>query len=87
MPPDASALDARIRSFAADVLGVDLSGVARETSIIRNGLVDSVGIVRLAAFLETALGIEIPDRDVTAAHFDSLATIDAYVRRRLDAPA
>ena len=87
MTPDRAALEASIRGFLTDVLGVDMADVAADTSIIRGGLVDSVGLVRLAAFLETELGIVIPDRDVTARHFDSLAAIDAYVRRRLDAPA
>ena len=45
-------------------------------------LLDSVGLVRLAAFVETQLGVEIPDRDVTVEHFDSLAAIEAYVARR-----
>jgi acyl carrier protein len=85
--PDAATLQTSIRGFMTRVLGVDMTGVEPGTSIIRNGLVDSVGLVRLAAFRETELGIVIPDRDVTAAHFDSLAAIDAYVRRRTETPA
>lgn len=85
--PDAAAMGARIRAFMTDVLGLDLSGVDGDASIVRSGLVDSVGLVRLAAFLETELGIVIPDRDVTAEHFDSLAAIGAYVQRRLDESA
>jgi acyl carrier protein len=85
--PDAATLQTSIRGFMTSVLGVDMTGVEPGTSIIRNGLIDSVGLVRLAAFLETELGIVIPDRDVTATHFDSLAAIDAYVRRRTRTPA
>jgi acyl carrier protein len=87
VPTDPAALEAAMRRFLADVLGVDMTGVEAQTSIIKNGLVDSIGLVRLAAFLETELGIVIPDRDVTAKHFDSLAAIDAYVRQRTDTPA
>jgi acyl carrier protein len=87
VPPDTATLEASIRRFMADVLGIDMVGIDAETSIIKNGLVDSVALVRLAAFLETELGIVIPDRDVTARHFDSLAAIDAYARRRTQAPA
>jgi acyl carrier protein len=87
VPPDTATLEASIRRFMAEVLGLDMVDIDAETSIIKNGLVDSVALVRLAAFLETELGIVIPDRDVTAQHFDSLAAIDAYVRRRTQAPA
>jgi acyl carrier protein len=87
VPPDTATLEASIRRFMAEVLGVDMVDIDAETSIIKHGLVDSVALVRLAAFLETELGIVIPDRDVTARHFDSLAAIDAYVRRRTQAPA
>jgi acyl carrier protein len=87
VPTDPAALQAAMRRFLADVLGVDMTGVDAGTSIIKNGLVDSIGLVRLAAFLETELCIVIPDRDVTAKHFDSLAAIGAYVRQRTDTPA
>jgi acyl carrier protein len=80
---DHDALREAVRGFLAKVLGVDLTGVQADTGLLVTGLVDSVGLVRLAAFLETELGIAIPDRDVTLEHFGSLAAIEAYVGRRL----
>lgn len=85
MSPDVADLETRIRGFLGDVLGVDMTEVRSDTSILRSGLIDSAGLVRLAAFLEVEAGIEIPDRDVTAKHFDSLAAIDAYVREQTQA--
>jgi acyl carrier protein len=84
VPPDLASLEASIRRFLTEVLGIAMSGVGRDASLVRSGLVDSVGMVRLAAFLEAELDLTIPDRDVTADHFDSLAAIDAYARRRIE---
>lgn len=85
MPPDLASFEASLRRFLTEVLGLPTSGVGRDASLVRSGVVDSVGLVRLAAFLEAELDLTIPDRDVTADHFDSLAAIDAYVRRRIEA--
>jgi acyl carrier protein len=78
---DVDGLEARIREFLRAELGVD-QDVADDTLLMTNGLVDSAGVVRLAALLETATGLVIPDRDVTPGNFDSLARITSYVRRR-----
>jgi acyl carrier protein len=80
--PEGEDLSAAIRGFLGEVLGLDTGVVDEQTSLVRSGLLDSVGLVRLAAFLEQRLGIEIPDRDVTVEHFDSLGAIEAYVARR-----
>lgn len=75
-------LYAVLRSFLRDVLGVDVRALDEHTSLVRTGLLDSVALVRLAAFLETRFGLVIPDRDVTPEHFDSLAAIEAYLQQR-----
>jgi acyl carrier protein len=68
--------------FLRDDLGVDESDLGPETPLVTTGLVDSAGLVRLAALLEDATGIVIPDRDITADHFDTLARIVAYLAAR-----
>lgn len=72
-------LESRIRSFLRDEVGVDDLQLARDASLITSGLLDSAGLVRLAALLERDTGLIIPDRDLTPEHFDSIARIVAYV--------
>lgn len=69
----------RIRSFLRDEFGVGTDRLAADASLIASGLVDSAGLLRLAALVERETGLIIPDRDLTAAHFDSIAKILAYV--------
>jgi acyl carrier protein len=78
---DVDGLAARIREFLRGELGVEQQ-VDADTPLMSSGLVDSAGVVRLAALLETATGLVIPDRDVTPANFDSLARITSYLQRR-----
>jgi acyl carrier protein len=56
--------------------------IAADTPLVSSGLLDSVGLVRLAALLEQRLGIRIPDADVTPEHFDTLDRIRSYATRR-----
>jgi acyl carrier protein len=71
-----------VRAFLREDLGVDDVEVGPDTALVSTGLVDSAGLVRLVAMLETDTGIAIPDRDITAENFDTLARIAAYLRQR-----
>ncbi len=74
---EAEALECEIRAFLEEKLGI--SGVDRNQELISSGLVDSGNLVRLATQIERVAGIRIPDRDIDADHFDSLAMIVDYV--------
>jgi acyl carrier protein len=79
LPPD---LDAAVRALLVRETRLAASTLQPDTALVSSGLLDSVGLVRVAALLETRLGIRIPDRDVTAEHFDTIERIAAYVHRR-----
>jgi len=53
-----------------------------DTPLVTNGLIDSVGLMRLAAFLESATGTTIPDADINAGHFDTIRQIEGYLAGR-----
>ena len=77
------ALEKRVRAFLRDELDVDESQLTPESELVTTGLIDSMDLVSLATFLERSLGITIPDRDINADHFDSIAKILAYVETKL----
>ena len=58
------------------------TAVTPDTALMTSGLLDSVALIRLAALLERETGLSIPDRDVTAEHFDTLLLMQAYVTAR-----
>jgi acyl carrier protein len=75
-------LAARIVAYLEGELGIPGAEIAPDMPLFTSGLLDSVGLVRLAAFIEEETGISIPDRDIDPEHFDSVARIEAYVAGR-----
>ena len=47
-----------------------------DTYLFENGLVDSLGILTLIAFLELRIGRSIPDQEVVMENFRSVRAID-----------
>lgn len=74
----------QIIGFIHAELGVE-DDVAPDTPLVTNGLVDSAGLMRLAAFIEHTTAIRIPDRDVNVGHFDTVRQIEAYLAGRAKA--
>jgi acyl carrier protein len=75
-------LDDALRALIARETRTPVASLAHDAPLVSSGLLDSVGLVRVASLLESRLGIRIPDRDVTAEHFDTVERILAYAERR-----
>ena len=52
------------------------------TDLLLTGLVDSIGVVRIVAWLEQELGIEIDPTDVLLENFQTVTAMLAYLRSR-----
>ncbi|MDH7454284.1 acyl carrier protein [Luteimonas composti] len=63
----------------------DESAIADDTSLIKQGIVDSTGILELIGFIEETWPVNVPPEDMTPANFDSLESIDRYLDVRLAA--
>jgi acyl carrier protein len=50
--------------------------------LVETGVVDSLGIFQLVAFLEERFGIAIADEDITPENFGSIVAIDRLVAGR-----
>lgn len=77
---------AKIRDFVLTKL-VAPGTLRDDESFWDTRAVDSLGIVRLIHFLESAFGFKVPGRDVTTQTFASIDAVHAYVVRRLAPPA
>jgi acyl carrier protein len=75
-------LVARILEFVRREVPGAPADLTIDTPLATSGLLDSVALVRLAALVERETGLIIPDRDVTADHFDSVRRIQEYVTAR-----
>ena len=50
-----------------------------EKSFLKNGILDSLGFVKLILFLEDSLGVRIDRKDIRPDNFDSLGKIVRYI--------
>ncbi len=72
-----------IRDFIrAEIVNDRSMDLAPDDNLLLSGILDSLAVFRLVAYLEETYEIEIPPQDVTLDHFATLAHIDAYVLSR-----
>jgi acyl carrier protein len=55
------------------------AGVTDEDSLLDSGIIDSLGILDLVAFLEKTYGIRIGDEELNPGNFDSIASVARFV--------
>lgn len=58
--------------------------LAPDQDLLLSGLLNSVGVMRLIAWLESECQISIPAEDILVEHFGSLNQIKQYLDTRLD---
>jgi len=76
-------IEQKIREFISkEFLNGTDADFDRNASLLETGMIDSIGLFRLIAFMEDALRIRIPDQDLLAENFRSLDHIVQYVKAR-----
>jgi len=53
-----------------------------ELSLLDNGIVDSVGVMELVAWLEQNHGLKVADQELVPENFDSVARLVKFVERK-----
>lgn len=59
---------------------VDIPGTP---SFLEAGIIDSTGVLELVQFLEETWEISVKDEEMVPANLDSLAKLEAFVKRKL----
>ena len=75
---------AAIRAYITENLApvVGLATVDDDQDLIETGVVDSLGIFQLIAFLEERLGVKIGDEEITPENFGTIGAICQLVASR-----
>lgn len=63
----------------------DLSALADDESLIRNGTIDSTGMLELVFHLEETWSIKVRDEEMVPDNFETIDAITAFVTRKLAA--
>lgn len=62
--------------------GRGIDSVAHDSDMLSGGVIDSLGITELIAFLERKYAIKVNDDDIDADNFRSIDNIVAFVERK-----
>lgn len=67
--------------FINDELLADQDDVKVESDdeLLVEGYIDSLGVMRLVAFIEDRFGVRVPPRDITIEHFSSVDVLASYL--------
>lgn len=72
-----------IRSFLVERFPTARSrAIDDDDQLLANGILDSLGVLDVVAFLEREFGITITDDDLVPEHFDTLRRLTAFVVER-----
>mgnify|MGYP001576973994 CR=1 FL=1 len=79
-------IEAAIREFIARNLlySEDCFAYGDDVSLLRERIIDSLGVVELAAFLSRRFGVRVEQPEVRPENFDSVTKLAAFVRRKQD---
>ena len=71
-----------LQAFILEELAVDAVGgaVDPDEDLLASGLIDSLGVVQLASFMERRYGIEVGDDDVVPENFRTIAALAKFIR-------
>jgi acyl carrier protein len=75
-----------IRAFVRDTLAParGLTEVPDGLSLVDSGIVDSLGIFQLIAFLEDTFAIRVGDEEITPENFETIEAIERLVETRVN---
>ena len=74
-----------VRQFIAEnvLLGVHQTTIEDVTPLITGGLIDSIGMIGLVAFLEARFEVEFMPREIDVHGLDTLERIEEVIRKKL----
>ena len=62
-------------------------GLGEGEPLLRNNVLDSLGVLDVVAFLEREFGFTVADEDLAAENFESLGAMTEFARRKLEGSA
>lgn len=70
----------RIRTFISESFFVE--GFAADASFLRQGILDSLGMMELVGFLEREFQLHVAETELVPENLDSLDRVSAFVERK-----
>jgi len=76
-----------LKDYISTELLDDAGQIDDDENLLADGMVDSLGMLRLVGFIEETYGIKVPPEDFVIENFRSIVVLDAYLARASAGPA
>ena len=77
-------IEQKIREFIVkNLYYAEDSFIADEASFLETGVIDSMGVMELVAFIQSEFGVEAAQQEIVVENFDSISKLANFVRRKL----
>jgi acyl carrier protein len=82
-------IEERLMSFISSQLKFEgqTHEIAVDTELVKSGLLDSLRVLELAAFIQAEYSVEVNEIDLTMSNFQNVLKIAAYIRDKAEAIA
>jgi acyl carrier protein len=86
MVTDPETIRQELRAFINDsfLVGDESTTFGDSDSFMRNGIIDSTGVLELTAFLEERYGFSPDDSEMIPANLDSIDNLVTYIGRKMN---
>lgn len=76
----------RIRKFLFEnyLFGYDENELSNDTSFLEFGVLDSMGIIELVAFIENEFGVEVAYSEILPENLDSVNCVSSLVYKKMN---
>ena len=72
-----------LHDFIVTELGPE-AAVGPDDNLLTDGVIDSMGVVRLLAFIDERFGYAVPVEDVTVDHLGTIRALATFLESRVD---
>ncbi|MFC1658430.1 acyl carrier protein [Candidatus Omnitrophota bacterium] len=78
-----SKLEKFLLTEIATEYGLDKKTLPHEENLITQGIIDSMGILKLIAFMEKSFGVKIANEEVVPENFQNLNTLKVFIEKKI----
>ena len=71
-----------ITDFIVQEFASGRNNISPTLSLLDNGIIDSIGLLRLMAFLESTFNISVDPGDVDISNFETITSICQFVKSK-----
>ena len=79
--PTEKEIEDRLVAFICDTFMVEADEFNFEESLVDQGVIDSIGLVEIAAFMEREFGMTVVEDDMNRDNFGSVKKMTAFIVR------